>query len=195
MPRAKDCWRRFDEEYEYEDKEVNAASYGVDTNWYRDTGATHHITSELKNLIVRDNYRGSDKVNTANGQGMDITHVGHSIIFHPVHNFHLRNILHVPNASKNLFSVHRFTYDNRVFIEFRPFYFLIKDQATWRILHRGRCVGGLYPLISFLVASSQLEKRAFIATKPSQAKWHSRPGHPFSTIASLIISKNKTSVC
>jgi hypothetical protein len=117
---AKVCWRRFDEDYEpYEDKEVNAASYGVDTNWYGDTGATHHITSELNNLTIRDNY----KVNTASGQDMDITHVGHSIIHHPIQNFHLRNILHVPNASKSLFSVHKFTYDNRVFIEVHPFYF------------------------------------------------------------------------
>jgi hypothetical protein len=73
-----DYWRRFDEDCEsYEDKEVNAASYGVDTNWYGDTGVTHHITSELNNLTVCDNYRCYDKVNTANGQGMDISHVGH----------------------------------------------------------------------------------------------------------------------
>jgi hypothetical protein len=111
---------------------VNAASYGVDTNWYGDIGATHHITSELNNLTIRDNYKGYNKVNTASGQGMDISHVSHSIIHHHVQNFHLRNILHVPNASKNLFSVHKFTYDNRVFIEVHPFYFLIKDQLTRR---------------------------------------------------------------
>jgi hypothetical protein len=121
---AKNCWQPFDEDYEsYEDKELHAASYGVDTNWYGDTGATHHITSELNNLTMRDNYKGYDKVNTPNVQGMDITHVGHSIIRHLVQDFHLRNILRVPNASKNLFSVHRFTSDNRVFIEFHPFYF------------------------------------------------------------------------
>jgi hypothetical protein len=82
---TKDCWRRFNEEYEsYEDKEVNAASYDVDTNWYGDTGATHHITSELNNLTMCDNYMGHDKVNTANVQGMYITHVDLSIICHPV---------------------------------------------------------------------------------------------------------------
>jgi hypothetical protein len=35
-----------------------------------------------------------------------------------------------------------------VFIEFHPFFFLIKDQVTRKIIHRGRCVGGLYLLIS-----------------------------------------------
>jgi hypothetical protein len=163
----------------------------VDTNWYSDTGATHHITGELNNLTMHDNYRGYDKVNTASGQGMDITHVGNSIVRTPVQNFHLRNILHVPRASKNLLSVHRFTYDNRVFIEFHPFYFLIKDQVTRKIIHRGRCVGGLYPLISSLVSSSSSQKHAFVAVKLSQAKWHSHLGHPSSIIVSQIISKNK----
>jgi hypothetical protein len=122
---------------------------------------------------------------------MDITHVDHSIIRHPVQDFHLCNILRVPNASKNLFSVHRFTYDNRVFIEFHLFYFLIKDQVTGKTIHRGRCVGGLYHLISSLVSSSQSQKYVFVAAKPSQAKWHSRLGHPSSTIVSQTISKNK----
>jgi hypothetical protein len=26
----------------------------VDTNWYQDSGATHHITGELNNLSMRD---------------------------------------------------------------------------------------------------------------------------------------------
>jgi hypothetical protein len=73
---AKDCWSRYSEEDEYGDKEIHAA-YGVDTNWYQDSGATHHITSELNNPTFRDTYKGSDRVNTANGQGMHISHIGH----------------------------------------------------------------------------------------------------------------------
>ena len=190
---AKDCWHRYQEDQDaddpYDDKEVHNASYGVDTNWYPDTGATHHITSELNHLTVRDKYKGHDKVNTASGQGMDICHVGHSVVRTPPHNFQLRNILHVPNASKNLLSVHRFTLDNHVFIEFHPSFFLIKDQATRNIIHRGRCVGGLYPLISSSVSSN--EKQAFAVTKPSHAKWHSRLGHPSFAIVRRVISKNK----
>jgi hypothetical protein len=47
---------------------------------------------------------------------------------------------------KNLISVHRLTIDNSIFVELHPFFFLIKDQKTRRILLKGRCVGGLYPL-------------------------------------------------
>jgi hypothetical protein len=96
---AKDCWSRYSEDDDYGDKEIHA-TYGVDTNWYQDSGATHHITSELNNLTVRDSYKGSDRVNTANGQGMSISHIGHSIVRNPTRNFHLRNVLHVPHASK-----------------------------------------------------------------------------------------------
>jgi hypothetical protein len=31
-------------------------------------------------------------------------------------------------------------------LEFHPNFFLIKDKATRKILHQGRCEGGLYPL-------------------------------------------------
>ena len=57
-----------------------------------------------------------------------------------------------------------------------------------RVLLRGKCVGGLYPLIS---SSSPSNKQAFVAVKPSSAKWHSRLGHPSSAIVKFILSKNK----
>ncbi|KAK1681269.1 hypothetical protein QYE76_042117 [Lolium multiflorum] len=57
---AKDCWSRYEEAASYGEKEINAA-YGVDTNWYQDSGATHHITGELNNLSMRDTYKGYDK--------------------------------------------------------------------------------------------------------------------------------------
>jgi hypothetical protein len=40
---------------------VSAAynSYDVDTNWYTDTGASDHITSNLEKLSVRDKYKVS----------------------------------------------------------------------------------------------------------------------------------------
>jgi hypothetical protein len=59
----------------------------------------------------------------------------------------LKNIFHVPSAHKSLASVHHFTSDNNVFLEFHPNFFLIKDKATKKTLHRGKCEGGLYPLV------------------------------------------------
>jgi hypothetical protein len=55
-----ECWHRFDENFTPDDKYAGAAatSYGVDSNWYTDTGATDHVTSELEKLTVHDRYRG-----------------------------------------------------------------------------------------------------------------------------------------
>uniref|UniRef100_A0A453J993 Uncharacterized protein n=1 Tax=Aegilops tauschii subsp. strangulata TaxID=200361 RepID=A0A453J993_AEGTS len=59
-------------------------SYGVDTNWYMDTGATNHITGELEKITMHEKYHGHDQVYTAaNGAGMEISHVGQSFIKTP----------------------------------------------------------------------------------------------------------------
>uniref|UniRef100_A0A453KL04 Uncharacterized protein n=1 Tax=Aegilops tauschii subsp. strangulata TaxID=200361 RepID=A0A453KL04_AEGTS len=65
-------------------------SYGVDTNWYMDTGATNHITGELEKLTLHEKYCGHDQVYTAtNGAGMEISHIGHSFIKTPHKNLEL----------------------------------------------------------------------------------------------------------
>jgi histone deacetylase 1/2 len=101
---------------------VSAAynSYDVDTNWYTDTGASDHITSNLEKLSVRDKYKGNDQIHTASGAGMKISHIGHTIVPTSFRNFHLNNVLCVPDAAKNLVSVHRLTRDNSAFLEFHP---------------------------------------------------------------------------
>lgn len=97
---------------------------------------------------MRERYHGGDQIHTASGTGMDITHVGKSIVKTPVKDLHLNNVLHVPHASKNLVFVHRFALHNNVLIIFYPYSFVIKDLAMRRVILRGKCEGGLYPLIS-----------------------------------------------
>jgi histone deacetylase 1/2 len=70
---ALECWYRFEEDYQPNNKNAGFASgHGVDTNWYVDSGATDHITGELNKLTVREKYRGRDQVHGANGSGMSI---------------------------------------------------------------------------------------------------------------------------
>lgn len=195
------CWYRYDENFVPDPRHVAAAattSYTMDTNWYTDTGATDHITGELDKLAFREKYNGGDQVHTANGAGMNINHTGKTIIHTQTRNLNLNHVLHVPQATKNLVSVHRLTTDNDVFLEFHPNYFLIKDRGTKSTLLKGRCHKGLYPLPS---ASAKL---AFGVTKPSFERWHSRLGHPAAPIVQKVISNfhlpcqvesNKESVC
>ena len=77
---ASECWWRYgdDEDTHTDDKGVHMASYGVDTNWYMDTGATNHLTGELSKLSTHEPYKGHDQVYNASGQGMAIKRIGHS---------------------------------------------------------------------------------------------------------------------
>jgi histone deacetylase 1/2 len=121
---AERCWHCFNEDYVLDEKHINAATnsyaYGVDTNWYTDSGATDHVTSDLEKLNIHDKYNGNDQIRTASCVGMNINHIGHTTVRIPNCNLHLNNVLHVPKANKNLVSVPRLTKDNHAFIEFHP---------------------------------------------------------------------------
>jgi hypothetical protein len=162
----------------------------VDTNWFTDTGATNHITGELNKLSIHEKYDGRDHVHTASGTGMEISHIGHSVLHTPDSSLHLNNILHVPNAPKNLLSVHKLTLHNDIFIEFHALFFLIKDEATGTTLFKGPCRDGLYPLVTAYTGSS---KQAFLTIKPSSSTWHRRLGHPSSFVVQKILRKHKLS--
>jgi hypothetical protein len=93
---ALDCWRRFDENYSSNSKTAAAAThnhgaaaattngYGIDTNWYTDTAATDHITSELDKLTVQNSYKGPDHILTASGAAMNISNIGNAVIDNPL---------------------------------------------------------------------------------------------------------------
>jgi histone deacetylase 1/2 len=127
---------------------------------------------------------GSDQVHAANGIGMEIGHIGHSTLQSPTSSLHLNNILHVPTASKSLVSVHRLSRDNNAYLEFYPDRFFVKEQQTKKILHTGRCEGGLYPF------KSSFNKQGLGVTKLSSSLWHSRLGHPSTTTVHQVISQH-----
>jgi hypothetical protein len=124
-------------------------SCGVDTNWYTNMGGGgggggNHITGELEKLDMRNKYHGVDQVHTTSASHMNFFHVGHSAISTTIKDLVLKNVLHVPEAAKNLFSVHHFTTDNHASIEYFPNCFLIKDLDTRRTLLRLSPTDDLY---------------------------------------------------
>jgi hypothetical protein len=152
-----------------------APSSSTDPKWYLDSGATDHIAGELEKLTMHDRYNGHDQIRAANGAGMEIVHVGKSVILTSSRSLHLNHISHVPHAHKHLVSIHRFNLDNRTFIELHSYFFLIKDHVTKKVLLRGPCRGGLYPLSRL---SSPQQKLILSAIKPCSSRWHCRLGHP-----------------
>ena len=123
----------------------------------------------------------------ANGSGLSISHIVHSTLAGS--SLRLNNILHVPNISQHLLSVYRLVPDNRIFIEFHKYFFLVKDKATRRILLRGRSRGGLYPL-PLGRASHESERQASSSVRVSSSQWHQRLGHPSKNVVSSIVRNN-----
>jgi hypothetical protein len=133
---------------------------------------------------MRQDYNGHDQVHTANGAGMTIKHIGQSTVITPYRNISLNNVLHVPQATRNLASVHRLTSDNDVFLELHPDFFLVKDRQMRRMLLHGRCGNGLYPIPSLEHTPS---KHVLSVVKTSTDRWHGRLGHPsFATIHRVL---------
>jgi hypothetical protein len=138
---------QFDPAYMGDKKNANVTmSYGVDSNWYADSGATDHVTGELDKLAVKVAYGGNEQIYNASGSSMRIEHVGECVIHTPYRDLRLKHVLHVPQATKNLASVHRIATDNNVFFELHANFFFIKDQESRRTLIHSRSKGGLYPI-------------------------------------------------
>ena len=112
--------------------------------------------------------------------------------------FKLFDVLHVPNICKNLISVQKFKQDTNTFFEFHPFYFLLKDCATGKLLHQGLSNHGLYSFF-FSASNNSHPPSAFMGERASMSAWHSRLGHPalkvvrqvFSSFQ-LLVSTNKS---
>uniref|UniRef100_A0ACD5V3W7 Uncharacterized protein n=1 Tax=Avena sativa TaxID=4498 RepID=A0ACD5V3W7_AVESA len=98
------CFRRFDATFHGEEEQPSAnvagtsSGYQVDPNWYSDTGATDHITSDLDRLSFRERYNGNDNVQVGNGADLHIAHIGQSSINTSAKSLALRNVLHVPRT-------------------------------------------------------------------------------------------------
>jgi hypothetical protein len=161
--------------------------YNVDTAWYSDTGLMDHLTSELNKLAVRDKYNGQEQIHVANDGGMHITHIGNSTLYTPSRILSLKYVLHVPSSHKNLVSIHRFTRDNHVFVEYHSYFFLVKDPTTRKVLLRGKCSGGLYPFPSLERSSSRCVLSTF---KPSLWCWHEHLGHSSMVIVQRVLDGN-----
>lgn len=124
-------------------------------SWLLDSGATHHLTSDLHNLSLHQPYMGGDEVVVGNGSSLPITHTGSMILPSSTRSLMLNDVLCVPHIHRNLISVHRLCNANRVSVEFFPSCFQVKDLATGAQILQGRSKDELYewPTLRSPVAS------------------------------------------
>jgi hypothetical protein len=95
-------------------------SYNLDPVWYADSVAMDHITGDLDKMTMKENYGAQDQVHAANDTSMMIKRIGHFTVSTPYWHILLKNVLHVPRATRNLASVHQLTSNNDIFLELHP---------------------------------------------------------------------------
>ena len=166
---------------------AHTAFYNPNT-WLLDSGATHHLTSDLNNLPLHQPYHGGDEVAIADGSGLQITHTGSASISTPSKTLKLQDVLCVPSVHKNLISVYRLCNANQVSVEFFPASFQLKDLSTGVRLLQGRTKDDLYewPVPKPNLAASYA---TYPDTKTSISQWDNRLGHPSSAILKSVVSK------
>ncbi|PKU84004.1 Retrovirus-related Pol polyprotein from transposon TNT 1-94 [Dendrobium catenatum] len=152
-------------------------------DWFLDTGATSHLTSNLHHLQTPQPYSGSSQVQVGNGQLLPIANSGQGLLPTPSRKLQLPSILHVPRLSHNLLSVNKLTHDNSCFILFDANGFIIKDARTNKTLLQGPCHQGLYPISNRSAASFTPPKHLAALHSPllEPELLHQRLGHPSSS--------------
>lgn len=192
---AADCRNRYNPDFQPRGNSQRSGNSASTSStdvppWFMDSGATDHLTSDLSRLNMHERYAGKDQVHVANGQGLSISHIGHSSLAGS--SLKLKNILHVPHISKDLLSVYRLVHDNYVFVEFHRDFFCVKDKATRRTLLHGRSRDGLYP-IPVSRASSSSSTHTCSSVQATSSRWHQRLGHPTSNVVQAIVKNNELS--
>ena len=103
---------------------------------------TNHFTTDLQNLSLATPFPSTETIQTANGAGLSISHIGSFIIHTRTQKLKLNSVLYVPRITQNLLSVHIICLDNNCWLIFDAFNFWIQDKATGMNLYKGSAVMG-----------------------------------------------------
>lgn len=189
------CNHRFDHAYQSDPSRSLTANYTTSASspnqtWYPDTAATNHVTSNLAHLNLNlTAYTSTDQIRIGNGTALSISNIGECVFKSFSSSFSLKNLLHVPNITKNLVSIRQFCHDNLVFFEFHSSCLIMKDSKTGTPLLRGPVHDGHYTFPAFSFSPQTL-----VGKHTTFSQWHSRLGHPSLQIVQHVISNNSLPV-
>jgi hypothetical protein len=142
-------------------------------DWLMDSGATSHMASDTGIVLSHSLSPFSSHVTIGTGFSLPISSTGHTTLALSSCPFALNNVLIVPHIIKNLLSVHKFSTDNNVSIEFDPFGFSLKDLHTRRVITRCNSLGPL----NTVFASQPPPYLSLVSTSTNNELWHHRLGH------------------
>jgi hypothetical protein len=195
---ALDCFHRMNYSFQGKHPPLQLAAmaaqsnafYDEDQEWLVDSGANAHITNDLEKLTIQQPFEGNEMVAVGNGAGLKIDNSCAILLHNPSASskFHLKNVLHCPNASANLLSIQKFCSDNDCHFILTSTHFFVKDNLTKATLLEGRSENGLYPLR--FKGHSHKSSRAFVALlgiRISALIWHFRLGHSANDVVSRVV--------
>lgn len=108
----------------------NVQGFFTANTWVLNIGASHHMTPNLGNLNQRVQYKGDEKINIGNDEGLIVKHIGSTNLFTPQHLLFLKTILHVPTIIVNLLSIKKLCKDNSCWFICDEIMFFIQDKVT-----------------------------------------------------------------
>ena len=100
-----------------------------ESEWLLDSGASHHVTSDLRNLSLHSAYPVAENIQIGDGSGLPITHTGSTTLPSSPQSFVLNNVLCVPSMKKKSYFCLSICSHNNVSIKFLPSSFHVKDLA------------------------------------------------------------------
>lgn len=192
------CWHRHDNNYNgyttyprafIADNSLSNSS--ATTVWILDTWASSHLTSDPNQLLHPQPYQRHQQVHLGDNSTLPIQHIGKGILPTPSSKLLLSNLLHVPNLSYNLLSVHHLTNDNNCFITFDANGYFIFDRKTNQLLLKGPCHQGLYVIKSAIAPTTQDRHLALLSTHSISNLWHKRLDHPSKSTLSTLSHSNQ----
>lgn len=80
----------------------------INADWFMDTGATNHLSSDTGKLHIIFNWRPFSSILFSDGSPIPVTNMGHDILLTPHRTLHLNYVLVTPNIIKNLIFVRKF---------------------------------------------------------------------------------------
>jgi hypothetical protein len=150
-----------------------------DQNWYLDSGASSHITSQHAILELIDNNYIGQSVSTADGVFHKISGIGSTSVNSGSGSINLKQVLYVPSLTRNLISIGSLTDDGRMVLFTRKQCLILQDDPTQNILAVGDrdFRNRLYKFGPQLQANQLITNRSSMDASSEIHLWHRRYGH------------------
>ena len=167
----------------------------VDIEWTTNIGASNHMTANSGLLSNLKTYAGYDYVFISDGSPLTIDAIGDILVTDGKNKLMLRDVLLVPQLTRNLLSISQLTQQYLVKCEFTDDLFCVKERATGRILIMGQRKGDLYMLSKKKEANFFKEANfSNRHTSGTEELWHQHLGHPQNSTINILRTNKLISV-